>query len=677
MGVSGDASQHSVYSLLGAAGRMLVLWLVMLSAQAQLPPQVGPEQLLSQGAVHYSRGDYDKATRYLYQYVDIAPNYTAARKLLAAAILRLQEQTTQAMDVLQALPEAVWRDDEQYRALLATAQLAAGDDINGLNQLHYLGTELKEPVDTHLTLRVPAKNTDRRAADFDPAAPGALLTVVELGPGLIPNRLIDVFGALAQGHYGGAVVAVDELLRGNRHSPLYNHMAGLVHAEHNNLERARGFWEDARRYGRPPLLSTLLELARLATYFGDYPRALELLEQAAQRAPQQSRIILAQAEYWIQTDSTERAQALLADAWLTTGIRDIVIKLIELELQQGDYKAALQHAEALEARYPDWPESLLNLGIALLLNGHLGSALQQFQQLAQRQPDSARPWYLMATVSMRAQDYSTALESLNQAITIEPEYLPARLLRAEVYLLSEAYEDALAEARAVQAIAAPQGTGYKLEGDIHVARGEFSAAVDAYAQAHEKSPSMQTTLLLNHAQQLTGAQDDAITTLRNWLAITSDADSVRLQLAMQLEQAGQYADAIQEYERTLKTDPNNLIALNNLAWLLRDTEAERALALAEHALSLSAERPEILDTMGWLLVNSGQQERGLRLLQQAAMLAPHLPLIRYHQALAYEQTQRYSEALEVLAEVSTGEMDATLREQVEQLYERLRAKQGG
>ncbi|MCB1805119.1 MAG: hypothetical protein KDJ99_08215, partial [Candidatus Competibacteraceae bacterium] len=77
------------------------------------------------------------------------------------------------------------------------------------------------------------------------------------------------------------------------------------------------------------------------------------------------------------------------------------------------------------------------------------------------------------------------------------------------------------------------------------------------------------------------------------------------------------------------------------------------------------------------LVNSGQQERGLRLLQQAAMLAPHLPLIRYHQALAYEYSQRYAEALEVLAEVQVDELDAELRKQFNQLYERLTARSEG
>ena len=679
MNILSVISHYAFYCLMRAGGALLLSG-VLAPAQAQLPTQIGPGQLLSQGAVHYSWGDYDKAARYLYQYVDAAPNHTAARKLLAAGILRTGEGLAQAVDVLTALPEDVWRTDGQYRALLATALLAVGDDIAGLDQLRRLGAEFETPIDTWLTLQRPDKTSTETSTETlaqDRTSADESVTVVDLGPELIKNRIIGVFRLLSQQRYAAAVVAVDELLDDDRRSPLYNHLAGIVHAENNYPELAQGFWQDALRLGKPPLLSTMLGLARLATYYGEQKRAGELLARALLQAPQQIEIILAQAQYWIETGATERAETLLANTWRTAGQRESIVKLIELEIQQGKYTSALTHAEELKAGYPDWSESWLNLGLALLLNGQLGSAWQQFQELTQRQPESAQPWYLMATVSMRAQDYVTALQELEQAISIESDYLPARLVRAEIFLLGQAYERALAEAHAVQNIAGNLGTGFKMEGDIHVAQGNFPAAVDAYAQAYSRSPSMQTALLLNHAQLLAGNHEDAISTLRNWLSIASDASSVRLQLAIQLEQSGQLDDAIQEYKLTLQLEPDNVIVLNNLAWLLRDSAPQQALELAEHALALGTERPEVLDTMGWLLVNSGQQERGLRLLQQAAMLAPHLPLIRYHQALAYEYSQRYEEALEVLAEVQVDELDAELRKQFNQLYERLTARSEG
>ena len=637
-----------------------------LSVFAQLPGPILPEHLLSQGAVSYSRGQYDKAARYLYQFVDVDPNHIGARKLLAATLLKSQE-VYHAVDVLTALPEEQWRSDGQYRALLATAQLAAGDDINALKQLRRIGFDFETPIDTLLTLQ----SVDTDGQTTEP------VTLVDLGSGLIRQRVVEFFHLLSQQRYAAAILAVDELLVEDRRSALHNHLAGVVHVASHHPERARAFWEDAIRVGKPPLLSTLLDLADLSLGLGNRQRAEALLTQALEQAPEHIDVILANARFWAEQGQLAKARTLLEQSWTESANLQIAVNLIELLLQQADYTAALQRAEELKARYPDRPESILNLGLSLLVNGELGLARLRFQELSERQAQAAEPWYLLATTSMRAQDYLSALQELDRAIQLEADYLPARLLRAELFFLAGDYPRALSEVAAVQSLSPQQGLGFKLEGDIHMAQDDYPAAVAAYRQAHSRSPSVQTALLLNHAQRAAGATEDALSTLRNWLAVEPDEQVIRLQLAMQLEQAGQLADAREEYERVLEQDPNNLIVLNNLAWLLREQAPQRALELAETALTLGAERPEILDTVGWLLVHSGQHERGLRLLQQAAMLAPHLPLIRYHQALAYEQAERYAEALNVLAEVRINDLDAELRAQITQLYDRLKASPEG
>ena len=659
-------SKRLLYRLLSPKWLVLGLCFGSLSVFAQLPGPILPEHLLSQGAVSYSRGQYDKAARYLYQFVDVDPDHIDARKLLAATLLKSQE-INRAVEVLTALPEEQWRGDRQYRALLAAAQLTAGDDINALKQWRALGSDSETPITTLLTLQGAATNGQ-------PIVP---VTLVDLGPEMIRQRIIAFYRLLSDQRYAAAILAVDELLKEDRRSALYNHLAGEVHALSHHLERARAFWEDAIRVGKPPLLSTLRDLADLYLSLGNRKRAEKLLTQALEQAPKHVDVILANVEFLIGQGALARARVLLEQSWFESADGQVAVKLIELLMQQADYPAALARAEEFKSKYPDRPESTLNLGLSLLMNSQIGMARMRFQELAEHQPEAAEPWYLLATTSMRAQDYLSALQELDRAITLDSDYLPARLLRAELFFLGGDYSRALTEVAAVQDIASHQGLGFKLEGDIRMAQEDYRAAVRAYQQAHNKSPSVQTTLLLNHAQRAANATEDALSTLRNWLAIAPQDHIIRLQLAMQLEQTGQLADAREEYERVLDQDPNNLIVLNNLAWLLRDQDPQRALALAETALTLGAERPEILDTVGWLLVHSGQHERGLRLLKQAAMLAPHLPQIRYHQALAYEQAKRYAEALDVLAEVSIDDLDAELRAQITQLYDRLKASPEG
>jgi Flp pilus assembly protein TadD len=59
---------------------------------------------------------------------------------------------------------------------------------------------------------------------------------------------------------------------------------------------------------------------------------------------------------------------------------------------------------------------------------------------------------------------------------------------------------------------------------------------------------------------------------------------------------------------------------------------------------MAPERPEITDTLGWLLVQNGNVNRGLVLLQEARVKAPHIPDIHYHMAVALYKSGRTAEA---------------------------------
>ena len=58
------------------------------------------------------------------------------------------------------------------------------------------------------------------------------------------------------------------------------------------------------------------------------------------------------------------------------------------------------------------------------------------------------------------------------------------------------------------------------------------------------------------------------------------------------------------------------MVLNNLAWLYQKINNDRAIELGERAFRLSPEKPEIVDTYGWILVNFGQYDKGLNFLKK-------------------------------------------------------------
>jgi predicted Zn-dependent protease len=97
--------------------------------------------------------------------------------------------------------------------------------------------------------------------------------------------------------------------------------------------------------------------------------------------------------------------------------------------------------------------------------------------------------------------------------------------------------------------------------------------------------------------------------------------------------------------------PNNAIALNNLAWALNEVQDPAALATAEKALSLAPNSPAVADTLGWILFSRGDTKRGIDLMRKASAAAPNAVEIRLHLAKALIKTGETADAKKELEAV--------------------------
>jgi predicted Zn-dependent protease len=85
--------------------------------------------------------------------------------------------------------------------------------------------------------------------------------------------------------------------------------------------------------------------------------------------------------------------------------------------------------------------------------------------------------------------------------------------------------------------------------------------------------------------------------------------------------------------------------LANLQWQLKDPVAQQT---AERAYKLAPGEPVVLDTLGWMLVQQGQIDAGLRHLREARLRDPANPEIRYHLGWALAKSGRKAEARQEL-----------------------------
>ena len=78
----------------------------------------------------------------------------------------------------------------------------------------------------------------------------------------------------------------------------------------------------------------------------------------------------------------------------------------------------------------------------------------------------------------------------------------------------------------------------------------------------------------------------------------------------------------------------------------------KAIEYAEKAFKLAPEQPAVMDTLGVMLVDKGDAERGVELLQKASNQAPQNAMIRFNLAKALVKTGKKDEAKKELDELA-------------------------
>jgi tetratricopeptide (TPR) repeat protein len=105
--------------------------------------------------------------------------------------------------------------------------------------------------------------------------------------------------------------------------------------------------------------------------------------------------------------------------------------------------------------------------------------------------------------------------------------------------------------------------------------------------------------------------------------------------------------AIAAYEKAVQLNPRNVIASNNLAWLLATSQndLERALALAKKAHLADPSNGGLSDTLGWIYFKMGNYPDALTSLGDAVKAAPDDASVHYHLGMAQSKSGREKEAL--------------------------------
>ena len=149
--------------------------------------------------------------------------------------------------------------------------------------------------------------------------------------------------------------------------------------------------------------------------------------------------------------------------------------------------------------------------------------------------------------------------------------------------------------------------------------------------------------------------------------------SAQLQLALLYEQAEEYARAIERYRLVLKVQPNNAAALNNLAYGLavHQSSPQEAKPLAEKAVALAPNDPNVADTLAWIEHLLGNHAVAAKLIRPVVKAMPANSEIRLHAAFIYAETGELAAADAELKTALRLSPDLAKRKDVQALQNRL------
>ncbi len=599
-------------------------------------PEHEPSLLLA-GQIHYLRREFEQAAALLGRYVKRVPANIAARKLLAAVQIELN-QPGQAIETLSPAESAA-PDDPQVLSLLGTAYMRLREFDKGTEYLERASEQAPDaaPIRTQLAISHLVRGEDEAAIE-------ELETAIEADPSFSRADFLLVLTHLRKREFDQALAAARRLAEKRPDSPQARNLVAAALEASGDLEAARAAYRKAGELAED-FLPAKLNLARLDLREGKIDAARTGFEAVLKIAPDNPTALVALARIASAKQQPDKALELLEQA-RTRNPKAIQPRLIltAYYLRQQRRDKALELAREAQAISPRHPAANLLLGRALLANGESAEAERILTELTRRLPDSADAHFQLALAHAQRGNLDGARAELTRTLELRPGNVNAQATLSRVELQAGNHDRALELAAAVRKQAPDSALGWILEGDIRLARSEPEAALAAYRKAFAKSASTATVLRLAAALRRGGDQAGALRELERWVDANPDDATARLVLASTRHRAGDKARALKDYEAVIERQPGNVVALNNLAWLYYERKDPRALELAKRAYDRFAERAEIIDTYGWLLVEDGQVEQGLKLLERAVDRAPDNPDIRYHRAAALARSGEREQA---------------------------------
>ncbi len=391
----------------------------------------------------------------------------------------------------------------------------------------------------------------------------------------------------------------------------------------------------------PTHFEALLLAAKVRLAKGEPSKAVALLETATKTYPGAAIAHHQLGLAYVANSESGKATASFTEAIaLAPSAPEPAIALAELNLRQRNFGPAiaglrllLQKGESSEARFL--------LGNAYRLQGTLDEALATYRQLFPALPKSHQLRLFTGLVLIQQNKLAEGRVEIAKAAELAPEeFAPVELL-VNLDVAEKKFDAARQRVDDLVAKKPTEAAPQLLLARVYLAQSDVPRAETALRKAIELQPnSMDGYMMLAELYVSRNETAKALTDLLGAAAANPKDPRPNMISAILHERQKNYPAARENYEKTLAINPQNGIALNNLAalYLDQDGKLDRALELAQKARELLPNQPEVADTLGWIFFKKRNYTRALALFDEAAEKLSETAEFQYHLGMACYMT---------------------------------------
>ncbi len=609
-------------------------------------------------------GQFEEAEDSARKYMTSAPNDLAGYKVLAR-ILFAKQRPDLVIETLARVTESGKADAEAYD-LLGRAYAATNRPQDAI--VNFQRAEALAPNDVGLQTRLAAVRMGQGDVD---AAVGDLEHTLELAPKMPLVGQTLFFASMAAGDLKKTALVLEKIKAAEGDTDIVRNLEGLFKLAQLDLPGAEKAFRDEIAKN-PDFAPAQVNLARVLAMTGRQEEAEKALKDILTKAPTSEPALSMLASTYVQSNRMEQALNLLDNAHRTDA-KDtrITSSLGDLYIRSGVPQKALDLVAA-EPQASASTTAMRSLrAAAQLALGQKKDARDTYSELLKSDPSVVGARRQLVALLVESGDFESARAVLTTGIGASPTNYQLYQDMAMIDLRSTGVEAALATADRMMAQDRNFALLHALKGDVFMAANRVQDAINAYKDAITTNPSSALVSRLAGAELRARQADDALKTLRDWLAKNPTDYAVQEQAAEIEIGLNKLPEAKADLELILKAKPHDPTALNNLAWVYQQTNDPRSTDLARQAYILQPSA-QTADTLGWILTTSGNAEGGVALLRQAFAEGANDPRIQYHLAVALKDTGKKDDAIKLLTGVVASKATFKEKELAQQLLDELK-----